>query len=81
MDLRTEEFFKTAKINSLISMALLYSKNGTCYFIKLIFTFIINCRIFVKHHQHIDLPETTKRKLAESFLWPRNRVTNKRHQD
>ena len=41
------------KINSLISMALLYSKYGTCYFIKLILTFIINFRLFVKHYQHI----------------------------
>ena len=32
-DLRTEAFSKAAKINSLISMALLYSKYDTCYFI------------------------------------------------
>ena len=53
-EVRTEEFFKAAKINSLISMALLYSKHGTCYFIELILTFmiIINCRIFVKQYQH-----------------------------
>lgn len=72
-DFRTEEFSKAADknkfLNLLISMALLHSKYGTCYFIKLILTFIINFRLFVKHYQHIPFTETAHgRQLRESYL-------------
>ena len=75
-EVRTEEFFKAAKINSLISMALLYSKHGTCYFIELILTFydyhkLPNIREAVSTYMY-SFTETATRKLAQSFRPPHN---------
>ena len=50
-------------------MALLYSKYGACYFIKLILTFTISFRLFVKHYQFIHLQrQLPGRQLRESYL-------------